>query len=153
MNFWSQSNLGWQPQPAEIKHEEVAIIQTFTDGVLKSGVVIAELFTAHTPSATHCTRLCLNLSDNRSDWKVTTALQKVHFQKHTLPPHRKAINEHHASCLAPPPTTGTLSWASRLTKRAACRGLSRRRPARRTRTYEHTGLLTPFSSWRAYRQK
>lgn len=48
--------------------------------------------------------------------------------------HRKANNVHHCSCLLPPPTTGALWWARRLTKRAACRGLSSNRPARRTRT-------------------
>lgn len=65
--------------------------------------------------------------------------------------HRNAIIEHHCSCLTPPPTTGALSWANRLTKRAACRGLSSNLPARSTRTYEHTGRFTPFSSWKTHK--
>ncbi len=69
----------------------------------------------------------------------------------TLFLHRKAIIEHHCSCRTPPPTTGALSWANRLTKRAACRGLSSNLPARNTRTYEHTGRFTPFSSWKTHK--
>lgn len=70
----------------------------------------------------------------------------------TLFLHRNAIMVHHCSWRVPPPSTGALSWASRLTNRAACRGLSNSRPARNTRTYEHTGLFTPFSSYK-YKHK
>lgn len=61
--------------------------------------------------------------------------------------HRKASRVHHCSCLPPPPPmTGALSWPRTLTKRAACRGVSSSRPARRGRTNEHTGRFAPFSS-------